>query len=96
MTYHILTQNNTIITRSTIHPANDTSTLNKRRQATSHDEGGQTLKSDLSQTSEPIDEDPPEIISSGGDITHCAELPTIDPDDLVGYKFVREFDGTPQ
>ena len=41
-------------------------------------------------------DDAPEIFSSGGDITQCAELPTIDPDDLVGYKFVREFNGTQQ
>ena len=49
MTYHILTKQNTIITRSTIHPANDTSTLNRQRQGTSHDEGRQALESDLFQ-----------------------------------------------
>ena len=31
-----------------------------------------------------------------GDITQCSELPTINPDNLVGYKFARKFDGTPQ
>ena len=40
--------------------------------------------------------DPPAIISSGQDITRCHKLPTINPDNLVGYKFVREFDGTSQ
>ena len=39
---------------------------------------------------------PTEIVSSRRDITQCSELLTIDPDNLVGYKFVREFNGTPQ
>ena len=98
MTYHILIKENTVIARLTIHPANDTSTLNRRRWETSCDEGSTTLNSGISKTSEAneIPEDLPEIISSGGDITHCAKLPTIDPNDLVGYKFVREFNETPQ
>ena len=65
-------------------------------QVYKHPSTGKTLKFDLSKTSEPTDQDPPEIISSGGDITCCAELPTIDSDDLVGYKFVRKFDEIPQ
>ena len=55
--------------------------------------GGGTTP-EISKTSE--SEDPPEIVSSGGDITQCSELPTINPDDLVGYKFARKFDGTLQ
>ena len=54
--------------------------------------GGTTPK--ISTTSE--SEEPPEVVSSGGDITQCSELPTINPDNLVGYKFARKFDGTPQ
>ena len=46
------------------------------------------------ENSEP--QDSPEVVSSGGDITQCAELPTVDPDNLVGYRFVREFNGIPQ
>ena len=40
--------------------------------------------------------DPPEIVSSNGDITQYAKLPEINPDNLIKYEFVREFDGTPQ
>ena len=37
-----------------------------------------------------------ELLTSGGDITQCSELPTVEPYDLIGYKFVKEHDGTPQ
>ena len=36
------------------------------------------------------------LVSTGGDITQCSALPTVDPSNLVGYKFVKEYDGTPQ
>ena len=72
-------------------------------QASSHEEGEKTTEiSEIFKTSELSDKffdetsDSPEIISSRGDITQCAELPTIEPDDLVGYKFVEEFEGIPQ
>ena len=89
MTYYIFTQNNQVLACFTIYPANDNTTINCQWQATSHDEGWSNNEN-LLQTSVS-----PNIISSDQDITHCAELPTIELDNLVRCKFVREFDGTP-
>ena len=64
-------------------------------QASSHEEGEKTTEiSEIFKTSELSDKffdetsDSPEIISSRGDITQCAELPTNEPDNLVGYNFL--------
>ena len=69
MTYHILTNKNTIISRSTICPATNNSTLNKRRQATSCDEGGvqhlkfQTLNLKNPQRLFPVEETSLNVLS---------------------------------
>ena len=64
----------------------DSKTLNLQQPTTLHDERGGTTIDLLSVLND--SDDSPEIVSSGLDITQCSEPPTIDPDKLLGYKFV--------
>ena len=88
LTYWILTEDHhQVLARSTVRAADDITTVNRRRNNPFRDEGGyKALEASPDK----------ELLSSGGDITHCDVLPTVEPMDLIGYKFVKEHDGTPQ
>jgi hypothetical protein len=104
LTYWILTEDNTIVARSTVRPASDSSTLNHRRSPPFWCEGGSAPPTILSP-----DEHPPfpvknedcklvtgkELLEDTPQSASCT-LPSIDIDKFVGYHFVKEHKGTKQ
>ena len=124
LTFYVLTENNQVITRSTIRSASDPDTQNHRRNPPFIDEGGNKF---LDSAAVPVNsrdaakvpahkhdpEDIPNvpslatpqdapIVATGQELTDFVsegvshDTPTIDPNDLIGYSFVRAHDGTPQ
>ena len=118
MTYYILTENNQVIARSTVRPANDPATQNHRRNRPFIDEGGKKApgffgklfgKSDsddsdfvpMPSSANPKD-GPGPLVATGMELLGVNNegaaygAPTIKPDDLVGYTFIKEYAGMPQ
>ena len=107
MTFYILTENNTVIAQSTVRPALNPDTQNHRRNQPFCAEGGQNAQpaeepsdfvptpSSADQYSGPIAATGTELLdSTTQDLKH--EAPTIKPEDLIGYTFVKDYAGTPQ
>ena len=91
MTSKILTENNTIIARSSIRAADNAMTVNKRAEPLNEDDVSPIVKS----IHDNVKTNPQDTLASSVDlpdseVTPTLAMPVFDPNDLVGRTFLRD------